>query len=280
MSKSTSSSMEGPAGSTSDSKSAQDALSDPFHSPFDDDHDDEWWDHEEGPSESTENSTAPSRLTQWPVVSKEDAPTLKSTQKGTRKSTKRYSVHKPTREKSRQRQKKQNAAAGIKVITNFSRHHGPPPVIQQPSLTTEAPCNVLQPGCFVDLAALQALDNQAPSNNGGFWKSIKGMVPSKSDLPNGQAATSTHESRNLDVGEAPTAEPSLGRIGSRRGQGLMPPPLRLEADLSPCDRPIVIGISVPSATLANHVTSPQTAFSETGTVIRCSGPLSPESGIP
>ena len=259
--------------------------SDPFHSPFDDDdndHDDEWWNDEEGPSKSTENSTAPSRLTQWPVVSKEDAPTLKSTQKSTRKSTKRYSVYKPTREKSRQRQKKQNAAAGIKVITNFSQHHGPPPVpvTQQPSLTTEAPRNVLQPGCFVDLAALQALDNQAPSNSGGFWKSIKGMMPSKSDVPDGQEATNVNESRNLDAGEAPTAEPSLERLGSRRGQGLMPPPLKLEADLSPDDRPIVIGISVPSANLAHHVTSPQTAVSETGTVIQSAGPLSPESGIP
>ena len=287
MSKSTLSSMEGPTASTSDIDSTQDASSDPFHSLFDDgddddddDDDDEWWNNEEGPSKSAESSTAPSRVTQWPVVSKEDAPTLKSTQKSIRKSTKRYSVHKPTREKSRQRQKKQNAAAGIKVITNFSRHHGPPPVIQQPGMHTEVPSNVLQPGCFVDLAALQALDNQAPSNNGGLWKSIKGMIPSKSDQPNEEEATSTNESRDLDVGEAQKTGPFLGRIGSRRGQGLMPPPLRLEADLSPNDRPIVIGISIPSANLERHVTSPQTAHSETGTVIQSAGPLSPESGIP
>jgi hypothetical protein len=279
MSKSTSSSMEGPAGSTSDTWSTQNAFSDPFHSPFDEDHDDEWRD-DEGPSNSTETPTAPSRLTQWPVVSKEDiVPTSKSIQKSTRKPTKRYSVYKPTREKSRQRQKKQNAAAGIKVITNFSRHHGPPPVVQQPNIATEAPRNVLQPGCFVDLAALQTLENQAPSNNGGFWKSIKGMMPSRSDLPNGQEVINANESRNLDAGDAPTTEPALGRIGSRRGQRLMPPPLRLEADLSPNDRPIVIGISVPSARLTHHVTSPQTAISETGTVIQSAGTMSPE-GIP
>jgi hypothetical protein len=273
------SSTESSANSTSDTKSAPNDFSDPFHSPTYDDQDDEWWDDEEGPKKSTENSTAPSRLTQWPVVSKEDVPTLKSTPKSTRKSTKRYSVQKPTREKSRQRQRRQNAAAGIKVITNFSRHHGPPPVIQQPSLDTEGPRNVLQPGCFVDLAALQALDNQAPNNNGGFWKSIKGMMPSKNGMPNGQEVTNSNESRNLDSGEEPTG-PTLGRIGSRRGKGLIPPPLKLEADLSPCDRPIVIGIAIPSASLAHHVTSPQTAFSETGTVIQSAGPLSPESGIP
>ncbi len=278
MSKSTTSSMGGPGDSTSDTKSVQNDSSDPFCSPFDDDHDDEWWNDEEGFSKSTDISTAPSRLTQWPVASK-DVPTSRSTPQNTRKSTKKYSVHKPTRDKSRQRQKKQNAAAGIKVITNFSRHHGPPPVIQPPSVATEAPHSVLQPGCFVDLAALQALDTQALSNNGGFWKSIKGMMPSRSDLPNGQEVTNTDESRSLEVREAPT-EPSLGRIGSRRRQKLVPPPLKIEADLSPCDRPIVIGISIPSAKLAHHVTSPQTALSETETIIQSAGPMSPESGIP
>jgi len=279
MSISTINSVERPGGLKCDTKYVQNEFSDPLHSPLDEDHD-EWWNDEEGPSKVTENSTAPSRLTQWPIVSRDDVTALKSAQKNTRKSVKRYSVHKPIREKSRQRQKKQNAAAGIKVITNFSRHHGPPPLIQPPNIPTEAPHNVLQPGCFVDLAALKSLDNQAPSNNGGFWKSIKGMMPGYNDLPNLHEATNTAESRRLDAREAPTIEPSLGRAGSRRGQGLIPPPLKSEADLSPSDRPIVIGITVPSENLAQHVTSPQTALSETGTVIQSAGPLSPESGIP
>ncbi|KAI9722733.1 MAG: hypothetical protein M1812_001664 [Candelaria pacifica] len=47
-----------------------------------------------------------------------------------------------------------------------------------------------------------------------------------------------------------------GRGASRR---LRPPPIKLEEDLSPSDRPIVIGLSVPSARLEEHTLSPLSA---------------------
>lgn len=272
--------------STSDSKtrSAENTTTDPFHTPFDDDHDDrddEWWNDEENSEMAKAKPTAASRVTQWPVVMTRDVASIsKSTQKSIRKPVRGYSVQKPTREQSRQRQRKQNAAAGIKLNTNVSRHHGPVPLIQQPTMSTEAPRIVLQSGCFVDLAALQDLDSQAPGNNGGLWKSIKGILPNKSEPSNGPVIAKTKESGNAGHIDTSAPLPNLGRLGSRRGPGLLPPPLRLEGDLSPCDRPIVIGISIPSASIAHHATSPQTASSDMATVIQSAATTSPKTGIP
>jgi hypothetical protein len=209
----------------------------PFDSPFDgDDTEDEWWDEETITMSNPPKATNATRITQWP---------------STRKPDRRYSVQKPTRDKSRGRQRKQNAKAGIKVVTNFSRHQpAAPPVQLQPSRTMP------QMGCFVDLAALQALNGEAdpPQDSSAFWKSKK----------------------NKELSKAAKTEPSLSTSGSNKGltstnalsserrktQFLIPSLRKSNIDLSPNDRPIVIGISIPSSDLADHTFSPQTATSE------------------
>lgn len=246
----------------------------PFDTPFDEDNEDTGSTDEEyeiatGAQEDKPNT---SRMTQWPTIptSATPAPFPHKPQTRTRKSVKRYSVQKPTREKSRQRQKRQNERAGIKVITNFSRHHGPAPVVKQSPANTVPVQPAPEVGRFVDLAALQALESRAP-NNGGFWKSLLGTAP---DAPSRRADLHEHGQSQQE------ATTGLTRgFGSRRAKDLKPPSLNLQDDLSPSDRPIVIGISIPSAKLAQHVPSPQTAVSETNIIQSYETPT-PKDGVP
>lgn len=78
----------------------------------------------------------------------------------------RSSIHKPRRLKSRQRQKAQNAKAGIRVITDLPRFQRPP--VQQPQKSP----NTTKPK-FVDLAALRALEGSPNSASVGTWNWLR-----------------------------------------------------------------------------------------------------------
>ncbi|KAI1473740.1 hypothetical protein F4774DRAFT_26482 [Daldinia eschscholtzii] len=75
------------------------------------------------------------------------------------RSTMRYSIQKPTRVKSRARQKAQNAKAGIKVVTDMSSFRQPGTATRQPK--------------FVDAAALHALEGEPSSASIGSFSWLK-----------------------------------------------------------------------------------------------------------
>ncbi|GJC80160.1 hypothetical protein ColLi_02998 [Colletotrichum liriopes] len=137
----------------------------------------------------------------------------------TRYSQPRYSVQKLRRLKSRQRQKAQNAKAGIKVVTDMA-------TLQQERAAQQSRNPDLQQPKFVDAAALRALEGSPNSASVGNWNWLKKKPDQSGKSPQ-------------SVGRSP-----------------------LEQDLSPNDRPIVIGIALPSE-LAGREISPQTAVLET-----------------
>lgn len=204
------------------------------------------------------------RLTQWPTMTGARLPfpipqQQQSPSRQQKSSNRRYSVQKPVRNESRHRQKKQNARAGIKVNTNFSRHHGPQPVPiakQQtalPPLPQQAP-----PGPrFVDLSDLRAAEASMPSN-GSFWSSIFGGT-----------SGGNHSRQNSDTA-AKQHKRNCSSVDKRNPQNRnhRPPSLKLRDDLSPNDRPIMIGLQVPSMNAAAHAASPVTAASATSSIIR------------
>jgi hypothetical protein len=262
--------------------SDQKAGTNPFNTPFDnedeeDDDEDEWWDEDVARSITKKDETPinkddvinSARLTQWPGAELNSQPTPHPVRANTRKVvSKRSSVQRPKREASKGRQRKQNAKAGIKIITDLPpRHKRPAHAVQQPTMSTLQPSQASHVGMFVDLATLQSLNTDAPSSSQGFWKSMKGILP-------GNSASGTEAAPKIEAGLSEETNIPTG-IASRRGHGLAPTPIKLESDLSPFDRPIVIGISIPSARLAHHVTSPQTAASETSDIIRSYGTQSP-----
>ncbi|KAJ3479041.1 hypothetical protein NLG97_g8419 [Lecanicillium saksenae] len=123
----------------------------------------------------------------------------------------RYSTVKIKRLKSRQRQKAQNAKAGISLITDMTSFG------RQNKQTNQNGTK------FVDSAALRALEGEPSSASVGNWnwlKRNKGQSPS-------------------------TASPRDGRSPD---QGL-----------SPDDRPIMIGISVPPSDASSFEQTPYTA---------------------
>ncbi|KAH8794435.1 hypothetical protein F5882DRAFT_44847 [Hyaloscypha sp. PMI_1271] len=239
----------------------------PFDTIFDGDGDgaeDEWWEEEDTVTSSPPKATLDVRITQWPKPPEGVGLGLSTkplNRTSTRKPAKRYSVQKPTRDKSKGRQRRQNAKAGIKVVTNFSKHQAAaPPVQMQPSRT--AP----QIGCFVDLAALQALNGDTIQTSAGFWKSKKGRELF--------GAVNTVPAVTKGVSETSAGKPShkASRIPTSSEldttSTLAPSPLKSSGDLSPDDRPIVIGISIPSRDVQEHTFSPQTALSETTKIVR------------
>lgn len=230
--------------------------SNPFaHLPDDDDDDDKWWEEEEStivtPPKPKESNI---RITEWPRPPLGLGVSFKPESRGhARKSPdKRYSVQKPSRDKSKGRQKKQNEKAGIRVVTNFSRHQSAGQPVQLPPSRT-AP----QGGCFVDLAALQALNGGFPLQSSGFWRTNK-----KKDQPR---APATVPSLVPSSKNHPTKAASLTNVGPQQTSTLEPS--RARDELSPNDRPIVIGISMPSQEAAEHTISPQTAVYETARVV-------------
>lgn len=230
-------------GTTAKSNGASKGLSagpatNPFDTPFDGDDSDsdayEWWDDGEfTPPTKPKSSKLPESNAGSHVN-----PLNRNT---TRKVDKRYSVHRPIRHKSRGRQMKQNAKAGIKVVTDFSAR-------QNPQL--QASRQNAQPGCFVDLAALDALNGGPKEKTGGFWKSLKNKEPAAVPVPVLAPAT------------------------------LAPAPHDPYDDLSPSDRPIFIGLSIPSRDVSMHPISPQTAFSETSNIVQSFQHRTPTIQVP
>ncbi|KAB8303284.1 hypothetical protein EYC80_004726 [Monilinia laxa] len=168
----------------------------------------------------------------------------------------KYSVSKPIREKSKGRQRGIHAKFGIKVQTNFSTHHGP-----QPRMVSSQQS---RPNVFADLATLRKLENVSAHPNGTSWKSLKNTTIGSSPEKVKASALEPRQSQALIV--SPLAE----RRGSSRLTNL-----KLVDDLSPNDRPIVIGISIPSARLAHHTTTPQTSTSIASTMMENYGHETP-----
>lgn len=224
----------------------------PFDTPFD------------GSDELDGDHANPQRLTQWPSIPDFPAPPIPTSAPSSgRKSTRRQSLQKPSpiRKKSRARQREQNAKAGIKVITNFSRHPGTPQVRPQPAQAT-APRQAAEPSEFADPTALQSLQPN-PSNNKGFWN--------------------VFWSSNKRPGEAPRQAIDSIEAGTARGLGPWSAHphsqtlLNLENDLSPNDRPIMIGLTVPHDSPA--LQGPSTAGTE-ASIIRAYGQPSPHQYMP
>jgi hypothetical protein len=249
----------------------------PFETPFDDgEGDDEWW--EDDRSVETPQAASNSRVTRWPRLdSHGPESSLKSPQGlGIHKVDKRYSVRKPVRDKSSGRQKKQNALAGIKLITDFSPRPEIPKEAQAPP---SPPRQNGQQGCFVNLAALQALDGQ-PNQPSSSWWSKKG--------PTAQAGTVNASDKLPSTMSNNKVLPKFGLPSvlirkASKAKGKVPAPLELETDLSPNDRPIVIGISIPSARFFEHSPRPSTTASTSSYVLQkvepsmtaASGPQTP-----
>ncbi|KAK6227216.1 hypothetical protein QIS74_00771 [Colletotrichum tabaci] len=142
----------------------------------------------------------------------------------TRLSQPRYSVQKLKRLKSRQRQKAQNAKAGIKVVTDMTTLQQQQQQQQQTAQQNRNPD--LQQPKFVDAAALRALEGSPNSASVGNWNWLKKKADHSGKSP--QSASRSP----------------------------------LEQDLSPNDRPIVIGIALPPD-MADREISPQTAVLKT-----------------
>ncbi|KAG8417147.1 hypothetical protein J3459_012598 [Metarhizium acridum] len=123
--------------------------------------------------------------------------------------------------RSRQRQKAQNAKAGIHLITDMS-------VFRRNNHATN---NMRSPpgrkGKFVDAAALRALEGEPSSASVGNWNWLK-------------------------KGSGKTPEPAI-EIRKDRNK---------DQQLSPEDRPIVIGISLESSDVEGQEISPQTALTD------------------
>lgn len=148
-----------------------------------------------------------------------------------RLSSVRQSAHRITRLKSRHRQKAQNAKAGIRLETDMTKFRRQQQQQQQHIAFQMKPgSEMIEPrrGKFVDAAALKALEGDpSTATVGSFnWLKKKPSQASKDKLP-------------------------------------VPKPVRtpVDQDLSPNDRPIMIGFSLPEA--ASHAISPQTAVVRT-----------------
>ena len=151
------------------------------------------------------------------------------------RSASRFSVQKPLRLKSRGRQKAQNAKAGIKLVTDMTKFRKQQHIAHQARLPaaaaadTERNMDRRNTGKFVDFAALRALEGNQTEASVGSWGWLK-------------------------------RRPTLSRshkspLKSRRQKN--------EQDLSPADRPIVIGIALPEDDLVDRVISPETATLDT-----------------
>lgn len=133
----------------------------------------------------------------------------------------RQSVQKLRRLKSRHRQKAQNAKAGIKLVTDMT-------ALRQQQAAQNGSPQMRHPK-FVDAAALRALEGEPNSASVGNWNWLK-KKPWDTSSPS--SSTKSPQSASRSPGQ--------------------------QQDLSPNDRPIVIGIKLPEGTEI-----PQTAILET-----------------
>lgn len=114
-----------------------------------------------------------------------------------------HSVHRPSRLKSRGRQRAQNARAGIKLITDFSG-------LRKPSQQHKSSPNMAKTK-FVDLSALRALEGSPNSASTGNWNWLKRQKSGAS--PNHLAPSPA------SVGLSPADRPIM--IGISMDEGLM-----------------------------------------------------------
>ncbi|APA06126.1 hypothetical protein SS1G_01425 [Sclerotinia sclerotiorum 1980 UF-70] len=156
------------------------------------------------------------------------------------------SISKVTREKSKGRQRKLHTKLRLQIQTNFSTHHGPRPQVLSSQQSRPN-------GFFVDLTTLRKLENVSAHPNGTLWTSLKNKKSKAIEYSPEKSKVNTLDSVQS---KTLTVSPLAERRGSSR-----PTNLKLGDDLSPDDRPIVIGISIPSARLAHHTTTPQTSTS-------------------
>lgn len=137
----------------------------------------------------------------------------------------RTSVQRPSRIKSKGRQKAQNAKAGIKLVTDMSKFRRP--AIPGPK-SALASARDDKRGKFSDAAALLALEGEPNSASIGSFSWLKKK-----------------------------------QGYSRYNKSLRKHARGPSADLTPTERPIMIGISVPEENVASHQVSPWTAVLET-----------------
>lgn len=148
----------------------------------------------------------------------------------------KQSVSRLRRVRSRQRQKIQNAKAGLSLITDmttFRRHN---PVANQ----IRTPNGTIRPVKFVDAAALRALEGEPNSASVGNWGWLR-------------------KAKNLSPGSATPKSAN-----------------KSPDQLTPGDRPIPIGISIPSDEASDRQDTPQTAATEFGQGPHLQLPLQPE----
>ncbi|KAF4626417.1 hypothetical protein G7Y89_g11739 [Cudoniella acicularis] len=229
----------------------------PYGAPFggdSDDEGDEWWDEEDSKSSHGANMLGVTQWAQIPEGTSTGLGTKSVNRSATRKHNRKYSVQKPTRDKSKGRQKKQNAQAGIKVVTDFTTQKS----------QTQATQHLPQIGAFVDLATLRAMDGESKQSSGPFWRSRKNKGSKDTTRAIAQQSSETSGPRTLKSIPNPM-------FASGRRESTLMPSHDFRADLSPNDRPIVIGLSIPSSDVSVHSVSPQTATSlqvpETPTII-------------
>ncbi|ESZ93104.1 hypothetical protein SBOR_6534 [Sclerotinia borealis F-4128] len=213
-------------------------IENPFETIFDgrDEDDDSWKD------EDTSSIIAPEELPRSKPSENITTSRIGNVTRTVSRRERKPSISRLTREKSRGRQRKINVKLGIVVQTNFSTHHGPQPRVVSSQKSRPN-------GNFVDLATLRRLENVSAHPNGTLWKSLKSKAVESPEKTKANAPEPVQST-------IPTVSPLAERRGSSK-----PTNLKLEDDLSPNDRPIVIGISIPSARLAHHTTTPQTSTS-------------------
>ena len=120
-----------------------------------------------------------------------------------------------------------------------------------------------QTGFFVDLAALRALDGGAQEQTGGSWKTRKNKESARiaDTMP-------LHSKKTMQVAGDKCQGRQILDPNRRPSPNLQPSPSKANEDLSPNDRPIVIGISIPTADVGDRAVSPQTAGSETTRIVQ------------
>jgi hypothetical protein len=199
-----------------------------------------WWEDDDDKDilqDDLENHHTKQRTT---IPHKAISSTKSLSRRATNNHEKRYSVvQKPVRNKSRWNRKKLQAQAGIQLITDFSAR---PRAVPSPAQHQRKESHV---GKFIDLAVLESLNGEKTprETNLGFWKSKKSKA------------------------EAPTVVRSPPYVESRP-TNLMPAPRDPAMDLSPMDRPIFIGLTIPTSDISVYSTSPQTASPEAANIVR------------
>lgn len=200
----------------------------------------------------------------------------------------------PKREPSRKHERNQNKGRwpGLNLVTNFSRSpilvHRPADVTSQHGRKKELNAEDAKPG-FITLSEVKPPIDK---------KGDRGFKTHMRNKSSGATLRSDLELRNHEVNrEKSTYDSSEGATGlglqnydnppdydscllsdnKDRLNGLKPSPIKL-TELSPSDRPIVIGISIPSARLAEHSMSPEvglTPLTSRGHTINRDPPVTP-----